>query len=606
MFGRLQRPGSHDTGADLPDLFRSRRLSAEEVVAAVRERSGVHLVAGFARLVGARHARSYAWQGPIAAASHLVDAHLIPLTDGAELVWDTAAIPDDLGRRRVLLVFAMAMGNGSPLPQPGGTFALYLDDRRLLRFTLTKEPQTWEAGACRLRFDVRRVDACAFGQRLTLDHVLDAESVFVDGTGFLLLPAELVAPGRPARIRMMAEAPEPSRGWFRVGQSLFPLVTDHLEPGVTEVLADRRRPIIGGRQVLSADLHAHSAESLLLNNNGCGTGSRDAMFGFARDVARLDVFCLSEHDWQLSPADWENLAELNDKHNAPGSFVTVPGFEWTSANHGHRNVYFRDSGAAPFWSGLAGSPRNTIEDGAPTPLDLWRHLDEQPIPAMTVPHHMSVAWFPLSLEHFHDPRYDSVAEIYSCWGDSLEHGQPVSMYADRVRELAFINSIRAGHRVGFIASSDSHDGRPGAAQGSASHTHLFHHLGSGRAVILADAIDRHAAFDALHARRCYAVTGPQILVDVTLEGHPIGSELDASSLPERRVLDLDIASYVPLERIEVFRDGQRCDVIAGGGCRERFQWTDPDPSTAPLTSYFVKVTRADQEAAWTSPIWITG
>jgi hypothetical protein len=588
----------------LPQLLRHRRRRADEIVSGIRDRLGIELVAGFTRVVSGREVTSYDGRGPIAAATHLADAHLVPLRAGAELEWETAPVPHGVGQRRVVFAFPMAMGNGSPLPQPGGTFALHLDDRRLLRFTLTKDSQTWEAGGCRLRFDVRRLDATAFGERLTLDHQLDAESVFVDGMGFLAVAPELVTEGRPARLRVVAEAREDSRNWFRVGQSLFPLMTDHLEPGLTDVLRERRPDVVDGRQLLYADLHSHSAESALLGGDGCGTGSRDDLFRFARDVAGLDVFTLSEHDWQLGPDDWEALAALNEKFDDAGAFVTLPGFEWTSANHGHRNVYFRAAGAERFDSFLPGSPRNTIEDGAPTPRHLWRYLDRQGIPAVTVPHHMSVAWFPLSLEHFHNPRYDRVAEIYSTWGDSLQHGQPVTMYADRVPELAFVESIRAGYQVGFIGSSDSHDGRPGAAQGSASHAHLFHHLGSGRAAILADGFDRESVFDAIQARRCYAVTGPRIAVDLSLEGHAMGSSVPASALPARRALDIDVRTAAPIERLEIFRDGERCDVLTGGRRHERFRWVDPRPSDAPTSSYFVKVTRADHECAWTSPIWI--
>lgn len=331
---------------------------------AVRERAGVEVVSGFARFVGGHGVASYGRRGPIAAATHLVDAHVIHLVAGSELTWETAPEPAGLGQREVVFVFPMAMGNGSPLPQPGGTFTLFVDDRRTVRFTLAKDSQTWEAGGCRLRFAVRRVDATAFGQWLTLDAQLDAESVFVDGTAFLRVAPELLSEGRPTRLRVVAEAGEDSTGWFRVGESLLPLVTDHLEPGLSDVLAERRTPVVGGRQLLFADLHPHSAESMLLDGDGCGTATRDEMFRFARDVAGLDVFCLSEHDWQLGPADWEALGELNAKYDEAGSFVTVPGFEWTSANHGHRNVYFRDTGAELSHSFLAGSARNTIEDGA--------------------------------------------------------------------------------------------------------------------------------------------------------------------------------------------------------------------------------------------------
>lgn len=600
----MSERGREATG-QLSELFRGRRPRADEITAWARGRAGVELVAGFDRLVRAGTV-SYGGRGPIMASTHLADAHLLRLTDGAELVWETGEVPHDLGDRRVVFPFPMAMGNGSPLPQPGGTFALYLDDRRLVRFTLTKDPRTWEAGGCRFHFDVRRVDATAFGQRLALDHVIFDDSVFVDGMAFLMVSPELVTAGRRGRLRVVAEAPEDSTGWFRVGESLMPLMTDHLEPGFGTVLhGPEERTLLGGRELVFADLHSHSAESALLGDDGCGTGSREDLFRFARDVAGLDVFSLSEHDWQLGPSDWDALAALNEKFDDTGRFVTLPSFEWTSANHGHRNVYFRDADAERFSSFLPGSPRNTIEDGAPTPLDLWRYLDGQGIPAITIPHHMSVAWFPLSLEHFHDPRYDRVAEIYSCWGDSLHHGEPANVYADRVPELAFIEAIRAGHRLGFIASSDSHDGRPGAAGGSSSHPHLFHHLGSGRAAILADRFDRAGVFDAVQARRCYATTGPRILIDFSLEGHPMGSEIAASVLPQRTALDIDITSNVPIERIEIFRDGQSCDVVSGGGRRsEAFQWVDPRPSAGDTTNYFVKVTRTDQEAAWTSPIWI--
>jgi len=585
-------------------LFSGRRLRPEELVDVVRRRTGVQLLAGFERLVEARGQASYDGVVPIASASHLTDAHLIRQEPGAELTWETARVGDHAGGHDVVFIFPMAMGNGSPLPQPSGQFDLYLNDRRILAFTLTKDSQRWLGEGCCLYFDLRQVRATAFGAALTLDEQLREEAVFVDGMALLSVPPGLLPPGRPARLRVVPVQRLPSRRWFRLGRPLHPFLTDHLEPGLSALLTPKRPPRVGDHQLLFGDLHAHSAESLARDGDGCGEGSREELFAFARDVAGLDLFCLSEHDWQMNDRDWKELTAVSDRFDEPGRFVTVPGYEWTSPSYGHRNVYFRDAGAAMFGSVGLGVPVNRILDEAPRPTDLWRHLDDQGVAAITVPHHMSVAMFPLSLEQFHHPGYDRAAEIYSCWGDSLEHHRPVSTYAERVPELAFIHAIRQGHRVGFLASSDSHDGYPGVAQGKASHPHLFHDLGSGRVAVLADRQDRHAVFEALAARRCYALTGPRIIVDMSLDGHPMGSEVDAADLPARPAIHLDLATEAMLDRVDIYRNGWRVDTIVLSGRRQELSWTDPDPQPGGDVSYFAKISRADQECAWTSPIWV--
>ena len=241
----------------------------------------------------------------------------------------------------------MAMGNGSSLPQPSGQFDLYLNDRRILGFTLTKDSQRWLGEGCCLYFDVRQIRATGFGASLTLDEKLRDEAVFV---AFL---------------------------------------TDHLEPGLSALLTTMRPPQVGNYQLLVGDLHAHSSDSLLRDGDGCGEGSREELF--ARDIAGLDLFCLSEHDWQMNEEDWKELTATSDHFDEPGRFVTLPGYEWTSPSYGHRNVYFRDSGAAMSPSVGPGVPVNRILDEAPRPPDLLRHLDDQGTEAITVPHHMSVA-----------------------------------------------------------------------------------------------------------------------------------------------------------------------------------------------------------------------
>jgi hypothetical protein len=46
------------------------------------------------------------------------------------------------------------------------------------------------------------------------------------------------------------------------------------------------------------------------------------LFAFARDIAGLDLFCLSEHDWQMNEEDWKELTATSDHFDEPGRFVT--------------------------------------------------------------------------------------------------------------------------------------------------------------------------------------------------------------------------------------------------------------------------------------------
>lgn len=577
-----------------------RRMTPDELVAAVRADRGVELVEGFGRLVSGRGVRRYGDGRPVASAGLLTSAYLIDQR-GGELEWDTA--PVRISDLDVVFVFPMALGHGSATPQPSGRFELFLADRRLLAFTTTKDSQMWHGAGCTLCFAVFDVRATAFGQQLVLDEMVRDESVFVDGLALLRVPARMLAQDQPARLRVTAVNRQESTHWFRLGVPRQLLATHDVHTALEEADRAAAATHVGEHRLLFGDLHNHSAESLLLDHDGCGWGRRRELFDYARDLAGLDLFCLSEHDWQMNDEDWADLSALTDEFHEPGRFVTLPGYEWTSPAYGHRNVYFRDAGAALFGSTRPGSPRNVIDDAAPTPRDLWRHLDAGGVPALTVPHHMSVAWFPLSLEHFHHPGYDRVAEIYSCWGDSLEHGEPVSSFAHRVPELAFVNALRQGHRVGFIASSDSHDGHPGNSQGKPGHEQLFHHLGSGRVAVLAASADRHAVFDALTARRCYALTGGRIVIDASLDDHPMGSEVARASLDTPPTLHVQVRSSVPLAEVAIYRNGHRVDTLTAPARDAPLHWADERPPDGPATSYFAKVIRTDGEMAWTSPIW---
>jgi hypothetical protein len=217
---------------------------------------------------------------------------------------------------------------------------------------------------------------------------------------------------------------------------------------------------------------------------------------------------------------------------------------------------------------------------------------------------MSAAQFPLSLENHYDSRYDRVAEIYSCWGDSLQHDPRLMLGAHHVPELAFIHAIRDGYRLGFVANSDSHDGHPGNAQGTPVRNHLFHHYGSGVTGVLVSERSRSAVLDALRARRSFAATAAGFAVATSLEGEPMGSDIPIARLPDHPTLFVEIVSDVPVASVEVYRGGYLVDTCRLTDQTARIEWIDDAGKPGQATSYFTRVIREDGETAWSSPHWV--
>jgi len=548
------------------------------------------------------------------ARSQLAGAWLLRLQDTGSLAWRTADVPADIGGRSnedtdVVVLFRLGFGNGSPVPQQTGAFRLSVNGRPILSFTAVKDRRRWRGHGGELLFspDLARA-AFRPGEGLALDQQACHEAWAAEGSALLRIRRDLVTPGQPVELRIEAAPPVPSATWVRVGIQAFDYEAMACDDALDVLLAPAFPPQVGDRLVLFGDLHNHTGESALPGVS-CGRGTRRQALAYARDIAGLDFCCLSEHDWQLADGEWEALQDLNDEWDTPGSFVTIHGYEWTSSSYGHRNVYFPERGGPfvrsadhrsvpDFEQYLAEA--NARGDDERTPRVLWDSLDRWGGPAITIPHHSSAAMFPLSLEQFFHEGYDRVAEIYSTWGDSLHHHTDRNVHAQRVEDLELARFVD-DYPIGFIASSDSHDGHPGNAQGHDHRPHLFHHHGSGQVGVHAAEFTRQAIFDAVHDRRCFALTGGSMVLDVSLNGHPMGANVPADALRQAPVLSVSVDSGAPCREIEVF-DGRRLVHVeaARGPGPARFEWEDT--AFRGEGTYFVRVTREDGEVAWSSPI----
>lgn len=237
-----------------------------------------------------------------------------------------------------------------------------------------------------------------------------------------------------------------------------------------------------------ADLHAQSGETI-------GSGSIVDYCRFARDEAFLDAISHQGNDFQITAAFWDELNDVMRSFNKPGRFVTVPGYEWSgnTALGGDRNVFFREEGRPIRRSSHALTP--DIAD-----KDLDCHDARALFSALTANKEDAVCWAHCGgryadIGYAHDVALERSIEIHSSWGTF---------------EWLLRDAFAHGYRVGVVANSDGHKGRPGAEMPGASQ---FGAIGGLTCFLVRD-LTRDALFDAMRARHHYGTTGCRLHLDV--------------------------------------------------------------------------------------------
>ena len=540
----------------------------------------------------------------------VIQAYGIRQNGSDYIEWETTEL-HSLDREHVIFIIEMAMGNGRAYPQPSGRFDLYLNGQHIISFTVVKQSAMWTKDNTRLYFEMKKKKAGNVGQSYTLDEWIQNDSLVVNGTGYLRVPISLLNGEKKARIRIVPVNRETSANWLRIGKCRSMLLTN-IYDGLDEVHTGRKQLSLADYNIYFGDIHTHSGDGEFLDTEGCGTGTWKENFDFARDVAGLDFFCMTDHDWQLGRDDWRNLKAISDSYNQDGRFATLRGYEWTSTLYGHRNVYFREGDIdevldfraekIPVRFGMQGSSKDD-----PTPADLWAWLDENNLEAITVPHHSNADQFIMNFNAFFNPKYDRLVEIYSSWGRSDQAFSDLNVNNDKYPQLNITNFM-AKYRFGLIASSDGHDGNPGNASLCRGHRYfLGHPAGSGRAVVLAKELTRNAVYDALKQRRCYATTGTPMGLYFSVNGHELGSIVKGGNEKSPAELKLIVKAVDNIKKIDIIKNGEihlTLRDIESSGIETEI--VDPQFESAEDSYYYVKVVQEDGEMAWSSPVYFAG
>lgn len=332
-----------------------------------------------------------------------------------------------------------------------------------------------------------------------------------EGTGTVQISSDL---------KITAKAP--GEGFFRVRCGRF----ESFSNPVTFVTSlPERKPYWG-------DLHAQTGSTV-------GTGTEEEYFSFGKEQAFLDFIGHQGNDFQLTSDDWQRLNTAVKKFHQDHIYVVIPGYEWSgnTSSGGDRNVFFLDDDPPIFRSSHWLVPKEPVTADSPAhPANILFERVKNHGRAFTCAH---VGGRYADITTYFDEAVCPLVEVVSCWG---------------IFEWLLHDALDRGFVVGVMANSDGHKGRPGNEGPGAG----AFGIQGGLTCVLAPELTRDAIFYALKNRNCYGSTGARIHITMDVNGHPMGWK---GHIAEEAILQARIVGTAPIEKIEIFRNRERLEVI---------------------------------------------
>ncbi len=286
-----------------------------------------------------------------------------------------------------------------------------------------------------------------------------------------------------------------------------------------------------GLQLFWGDLHGHTKYS-------DGYGEADQFFNFARYKAMLDFVAITDHDVELDAPDF-TVAEMYrevraaiSKYDDPKDFLALWAWEWSPNRitetskrpEGDHNVFFFQKKGYMFPTGNDES--NSIDK-------LYKRLNELPKRTkMTVIPHVGGA---IANWEYHDPKLQTVAEIYSNHGSFEQFGQI---------------ALDKGYKIGFVGAADSHNGQNGGYPPGNPPNHFTH---GGLTAVYTKELSQKSLHSALENRQVYATTGKRIIIDYSINGNSMGESISLGSAPE---ISVEAIGEQPIWKIDIIRNGE--------------------------------------------------
>ncbi|NLS97605.1 MAG: CehA/McbA family metallohydrolase [Planctomycetaceae bacterium] len=301
-------------------------------------------------------------------------------------------------------------------------------------------------------------------------------------------------------------------------------------------------------KVFFADLHAHTSYS-------DGTLIPAVAHEYARNIAKLDVFCLTDHQAAVDDNEWLDMREVAFDANEDGTFVAFPGLEWTK-KWGHINIY---------------DPKTRIWPA--DPQEFYKAAAE--------------AGVTTKFNHPGDGTVSHDGLAYSEVGDKSVELMEVRQAKE---EQAFIRALNLGWHLAPDGSDDTHSPNWGNVKSWTG--------------ILAPGLTKRNILDALARRHCYSTLDRNCVLTFTVNGASMGDIISEPVKEVKAAVVVDDGDENDATaKIELFEDGVVVQTHEADTTDCRWETTcTPKPGKH---YFFVKLTQADGNLLWSAPVWVT-
>ncbi|HUS46964.1 MAG TPA: hypothetical protein VM098_02505 [Phycisphaerae bacterium] len=391
--------------------------------------------------------------------------------------------------------------------------------------------------------------------------------------------------------------------WAAAVRALRASVTD----SAGRSAATNARPVTDdGEKIYFGEIHWHCHVSC--------DGERDLAEALtsARDELCLDFAGPADHmncdGRYYTPLTTRYQADVCRSFDEPGRFCTIPGAE-LGGRGGHANVY---CDSFETFLGVTDRFEAELQPLFRTHLFNFRALSRicPAGKAVVAPHHPNAnsggvgssdrrpLWNAIHWPMPADRKAVRLLEIVQASG-AYETEEADEKWRIRVAGLggSARTALMRGYRLGFTGATDNHSGWPARGRGTER---------VGLTAVLARKLDTKSIFKALHARRCYATSGPRIVAWATCNGRPMGSELKLA-IDDRPELCISIHGTAPLTHVQIVHMGYvLADLPVQKDCLDfDATWADERPGR-PLDDayYYIRARQQDGHCVWLSPFWI--